>query len=80
MSDRESVLRSLVECPICYEVPQQKKIFQCNNGHIICESCYRLLPAAKKCPQGECPYSVPPTRNLQTEKLIESSTFDLLAG
>ena len=28
------------ECPVCYEVmAPPSRIFQCNNGHIICEDC-----------------------------------------
>ena len=33
-------LRDLLECPVCMEeMKPPKKIFQCSNGHVICEHC-----------------------------------------
>ena len=33
-------LRDLLECPVCMEeMKPPKKIFQCSNGHVICELC-----------------------------------------
>ncbi len=35
-----AVILGTLECPVCYElIWPPKKIFQCSNGHIICEVC-----------------------------------------
>ena len=38
------------ECPVCYEqfLPP-KRVYQCTNGHLICESC-KENPRLKTCP------------------------------
>ena len=28
-----------LECPVCLELPK-KPIYQCSNGHLICQECY----------------------------------------
>ena len=38
------------ECPVCYlPLIPPKKIFQCNNGHLVCETC-KAQPQVAKCP------------------------------
>ena len=38
--DKTGRLRDLLECPVCMEeMKPPKKIFQCSNGHVICEMC-----------------------------------------
>ena len=32
-------ITSLIECSICMKAPYQSHIYQCVNGHIICEQC-----------------------------------------
>merc|ERR1712126_367540 len=37
-------------CPVCYELLEPpKKIFQCGNGHVVCEDCYNQ-PTLRQCP------------------------------
>lgn len=40
----DEALFSILECPICYRVPGGRKIYQCCNGHHICEQCLERLP------------------------------------
>ena len=38
------------ECPVCYEpFSPPRRIFQCTNGHLICENC-KASPQLKVCP------------------------------
>lgn len=43
-----------LKCPICYEVPSAE-IFQCKNGHTICNRC---LASVQQCPQCRIPFRV----------------------
>ena len=48
-SDQTRV-RELLECPVCLEeMKPPKKIFQCSNGHVICELC-KNNPEVRSCP------------------------------
>ena len=38
-SSIEKEIQSLIECSICMRVPYENNIYQCVNGHIICEEC-----------------------------------------
>ena len=40
-------LSSMLECPICFNVPRDLPIHQCPAGHIICKSC---RPSVTSCP------------------------------
>ena len=43
-------LRDLIECVVCLEVPNDPPIYQCENGHILCEECYEeCLPSCPTC-------------------------------
>jgi len=53
-SDR---FKSILECPVCLEVPRSKPIFHCtSNGHLICGNCHPKLEECPKCrgPLGNC--------------------------
>ncbi|CAL8110520.1 unnamed protein product [Orchesella dallaii] len=66
-SNTESLL-SITECPVCFDV--SLPIYQCINGHIICNSCLQGLDQ-KICPT--CRVSlVEPTRNLALEKVLKN--------
>jgi len=67
-------LKSYLECPICFLLPQSK-IFSCVNSHLICESCYNKLSGARNCPQG-CRYDQPPHRARVCEAMIENSDLE----
>jgi E3 ubiquitin-protein ligase SIAH1 len=41
-------LKEHLECPVCLELPKSPPIYQCPNGHIICNICHKEL---KLCPQ-----------------------------
>ncbi|TVU22133.1 hypothetical protein EJB05_31815 [Eragrostis curvula] len=38
----------VLNCPICFD-PLAPPIYQCLVGHFTCSSCYKKLPAMKKC-------------------------------
>lgn len=40
---------SCFACPICFEVPNAMKIFQCQNGHVICEACCQSVILCPQC-------------------------------
>ena len=37
-----------LECPVCLSLPEDGHIYQCENGHIVCNNCHQRL---KRCPQ-----------------------------
>ena len=65
----QSSLRSLAECPVCYDVRRDVPIYQCANGHIICGACKDRETVAI-CPTCRCPFDNPPRRNRQVGKMI----------
>ncbi len=60
---------SKAECPVCHQVPRTK-VFQCVNGHSICEQCSTKV---KPCPQ--CRSSRKRSRNLLAETLLDAFEF-----
>jgi hypothetical protein len=60
-------LRKRLECPICLDVKRGCNIFQCKNGHIACEECYKKL---RSCPSRRFALTKAGIRNLLMEKLI----------
>ena len=73
-------LKARLECPICLDIPRSK-MFNCVNGHKICEACYGQLHlvarGGKQCPQARCTYDKPPRRLRDLEAVIEISDFNL---
>ena len=61
----------LFECSVCLdEMKPPVKIFQCQNGHVMCESC-KNHPTMKKCPT--CRHGLDAMiRNIGMEKLGRS--------
>ena len=48
---------NLLECPVCLEIAwPPKKIFQCREGHIVCDTC-KANPNLKTCPMCRIPLS-----------------------
>ena len=48
---------SLLECPVCLELAwPPKKIYQCREGHIVCDSC-KANPNLKTCPMCRISFS-----------------------
>ena len=69
----------LLECPVCLEVAwPPKKIFQCMQGHIICNGCRKHLKVTK-CPICRQQLKASNTaRNLALENLALGITSDKL--
>ena len=61
-------LKEDLECPVCLDTPRRIPIFQCRNGHIICQICQ---PQLQDCPQCRITYgNETPIRALTTERCI----------
>ncbi|ODM89295.1 putative E3 ubiquitin-protein ligase SINA-like 6 [Orchesella cincta] len=62
-------------CPICLEVPEQE-IFQCRNGHVICNLCITKVRGCSICPQCRVPFGTVRIRNRLFEEMLDSQVFD----
>ena len=60
-------LKEDLDCPVCYDVPESLPIYQCTQGHIICNSCY---PKLNNCPVCRVILS-PQIRALTAEKILQ---------
>ena len=59
-------LKEDLECPVCLDVPKSTPIYQCSQGHIICNFCY---PKVNTCPV--CRVTLwPQIRALTAEKIL----------
>ena len=54
-SERSDELTSILECPVCLDTMSGCRIYQCRNGHNVCERC-SSNPALVSCPQCREPY------------------------
>jgi len=74
--DTTGRVRELLECPVCLEeMKPPKKIFQCSNGHVICELC-KNNPEVRSCPTCRVKFrGHNVVRNIVAEKLARS-TFE----
>ena len=61
-----NILKDL-ECPVCMETPETFPIYQCTQGHIVCNSCY---PRVENCPV--CRVKKLPIRALTAEKSLKN--------
>ena len=70
-----SSLTKLLECPVCLdEMRPPVKIFQCSNGHAICEHC-KDNPNVKSCPTCRVVFTGDNvTRNILAESMAEAAT------
>ena len=59
-------IQDALECVICLDVPKHDPIYQCDNGHILCEYCHKSV---FECPV--CKLKLGSTRNLAVEKVLE---------
>ena len=68
-------LTKLLECPVCLdEMRPPVKIFQCSNGHAICEHC-KDNPNVKLCPTCRVVFTRDNvTRNILAESMAEAAT------
>jgi len=69
LSQELSSLKLCLECPVCLSQPESAPIYQCENGHIICNVCHKTLT---ECPQ--CRVHLAKIRNLIAENILEAST------
>ena len=62
------------ECPICFEeMLPPKKIFQCSQGHLLCEICFKKVSESTKlCPFCKIDVVATPIRNRALEEAIEN--------
>ena len=73
-SDIEKYLRELLECPVCMETIKSVPVYQCANGHVICNDCIEKM---NNCPI--CRNESALRRNLKLENIVqkfESSAFE----
>jgi E3 ubiquitin-protein ligase SIAH1 len=61
-----SEIKEMVECSVCFHVPESPPIYQCDNGHILCKACKAQLAECTTCRQ-----RLGNLRSLVAEKLIE---------
>ena len=59
-------LRDLLECPVCIETIRKVPVYQCANGHVICQDCIEKL---NNCPI--CRNDSALRRNLKLEKIVQ---------
>ena len=68
-------LRREFDCPVCYEVMEPpRRIYQCENGHLLCEHC-KVREEMSKCPTCRLTFGAGKkllSRNRAMEKLIEN--------
>ena len=62
------------ECPICFEEMQPPtQIFQCSQGHLLCENCFKKVgESTKTCPFCKRDIASNPIRNRALEEAIEN--------
>ena len=62
------------ECPICFEeMLTPIKIFQCSQGHLLCEICFKKVSESTKvCPFCKRDVVTTPIRNRALEEAIEN--------
>ena len=70
-----SSIKKLSECPLCFgEMVPPMKIFQCSNGHSICEECKDNVNVST-CPSCRVTLQADQmTRNILAEHFIEAVT------
>ena len=65
-SDIEGYLRDLLECPVCTETIKSLPVYQCANGHALCNDCIEKL---NNCPI--CRNDSSLVRSLKLENIVQ---------
>ena len=58
-------IQDALECIVCLDVPKNDPIYQCDNGHILCNSCHANVT---DCPM--CRVKLGTSRNLAVERVL----------
>ena len=58
-------IQDALECVICLDLPKEDPVYQCNNGHIHCNTCHSKIT---ECPV--CRIKLGNTRNLTAERVL----------
>ena len=58
-------IKDALECIVCLDVPKDDPVYQCNNGHILCNFCHQNVT---NCPV--CRVKLGRLRNLAVEKVL----------
>ena len=71
-------MEKIYQCPVCLELPICK-IYQCKEGHLICEDCFHKMQNERnwifvKCPTCSTNIPVPPIRCRTAEQVINKYT------
>ena len=61
-------IKNVYSCSVCFNVPRNGYIYQCDNGHLHCSTCHEKL---KKKKYPICRIKLRETRNLAAEQTIE---------
>ena len=61
--------KDLLECPICFHTIDSVPIYQCRNGHVVCNDCHPKLENCPICRDGQL-YDGP-IRNLKLEEIVK---------
>ncbi|KAJ8601964.1 hypothetical protein CTAYLR_004461 [Chrysophaeum taylorii] len=70
-ADLKGRIRDFATCPVCL-YPMAPKIFQCENGHPVCEQCLDRLTICPTCRAG----LANPSRNLPLEQIAADVEFE----
>lgn len=68
-----------LECPVCMEIPKApKQVFQCSNGHIVCNTCLgkiqrSVLNSCPMCRENWSDGQNRPSRNFAAESTIKNA-------
>ena len=65
-SDFEEYIRDLLECPVCMETIKSLPVYQCANGHALCNDCIEKL---NNCPI--CRNDSSLVRSLKLENIVQ---------
>jgi hypothetical protein len=68
MDELISHIKSCLKCPVCLVIPRTPHVFQCSNGHVVCQDCHARV---NKCPTCRVKLAKPGKRNLFAEQVAQ---------
>jgi len=78
--EQEFQVEGALECQVCYDF-FHASIFQCADGHIICENCFHQLAIPRNCPSCKGSYPNLPIRNRALERIASQAVaLELVAN